>query len=203
MFQCAKKQTQFCISRTAPFRKIIVCGRTKKCNQQSNWTQAQRYTCLQICLWDFLPFHKKKILFENCQGAPQSDFLQITSKFSDNSPKNQWKSPPVFKREPERPRERMSDERQTVLFKNSSMELAVIWGNSDFAHTDFHHSDSAHSDFPYSDFAHSDFAHFVLSKNLTFSLNIHNLGTYLEHMQMETNLTKWNFYTLFQNNIHI
>ncbi len=54
--------------------------------------------------------------------------------------------------------------------KNSSMELTVIWGNSDFAH---------------SDFDHSDFAHFVLSKILTSSLNIHNLGTHLAHMQME------------------
>ncbi len=43
--------------------------------------------------------------------------------------------------------------------KNSSMELTVIWGNSDFAHTDFPHSDFAHSDFPHSDFAHCDFPH--------------------------------------------
>ncbi len=60
------------------------------------------------------------------------------------------------------------------------MELMVIWGNSDFAHSDF-----APSDFAHSEFAHSNFAHFVLSKIFTFSLNIHNLGTHLAHMQME------------------
>ncbi len=94
---------------------------------------------------------------------------------------------------------------RTALKKKSSMELTVIWGNSDFAHSDFAPSDFApsdftpsdfapsdfapsdfaHSDFTHSDFAHSDFTHFVLSKILTFSLNIHNLGTHLAHMQME------------------
>ncbi len=39
------------------------------------------------------------------------------------------------------------------------MELAVIWGNSDFTHSDFPHSDFPHSDFTYSDFSHSDFAY--------------------------------------------
>ncbi len=80
--------------------------------------------------------------------------------------------------------------------KNSSMELAVIWGNSDFPHSDF-----AHSDFAHSDFAHSDFSHFFV-KNFYF-FNIHYLETHSVHVQMEKNLTKWNLYTLFHNNIHI
>ncbi len=42
------------------------------------------------------------------------------------------------------------------------MELAVIWGNSDFTHIDFPHSDFTHSDFPHSDFAYSDFGHFFV-----------------------------------------
>ncbi len=46
--------------------------------------------------------------------------------------------------------------------KNSSMELAVIWGNfscSDLAYSDLAHSDLAHSDLACSDLAHSDLAH--------------------------------------------
>ncbi len=46
--------------------------------------------------------------------------------------------------------------------KNSSMELAVIWGNfscSDLACSDLACSDVAHSDLAYSDLAHSDLAH--------------------------------------------
>ncbi len=77
--------------------------------------------------------------------------------------------------------------------KNSSMELAVIWGNfscsdlacSDLACSDMAHSDLAHTDLAHSDLAHSDLAHFFLSKFLLFSLNIHNLGTHLAHTQME------------------
>ena len=67
--------------------------------------------------------------------------------------------------------------RQKKIFarKNSSMELAVVGGNSDFGHSDFTHSN----------FAHSDFSHFFLSKFLLFSFNIHNLGTHLIHIQME------------------
>ncbi len=45
--------------------------------------------------------------------------------------------------------------------KNSSMELAVIWGNSDFGHCDFAHSNFGHSDFTHSNFIHSDFGHFL------------------------------------------
>ena len=41
-----------------------------------------------------------------------------------------------------------------------------------------------------------------MSKFLLFSLNIHNLGTHLAHTQIEQ-MTKWNFYTLFHNNIYI
>ncbi len=59
--------------------------------------------------------------------------------------------------------------------KNSSMELAVIWGNSDFSC----------SDFSCFDFSHSDFSHFFHQKFLLFSLNIHNFGTHLVHTQME------------------
>ena len=43
--------------------------------------------------------------------------------------------------------------------KNSSMELAVIWGNfscSDLAYSDLAHSDLAHSDLAHSDLARSD-----------------------------------------------
>ncbi len=70
--------------------------------------------------------------------------------------------------------------------KNSSMELAVIWGNSDFGHSDFDHSEFTHSDFDHfdfthSDFGHSDFSHFFNQKFLLFSLNIYNLGTHLVH----------------------
>ncbi len=61
--------------------------------------------------------------------------------------------------------------------KNSSMELAVVWGN-------FGCSDLAHSDLGHSDLACSDLGHF-LSKFLLFSLNIHNLRTHLTHTQME------------------
>ncbi len=47
--------------------------------------------------------------------------------------------------------------------KYSSMELAVIWGNSDFTHSDFPHSDFAHSDF-----AHSDFGNFFVKNSYFF-----------------------------------
>ncbi len=66
---------------------------------------------------------------------------------------------------------------QSVGRKYSSMEVAVIWGNSDFAHSDFNHSDFTHSDF-----THSYFGHFFCQKFLLFSLNIYNLGTHLVHM---------------------
>ncbi len=69
--------------------------------------------------------------------------------------------------------------------KNSSMELAVIWGHSHFSHSDFTHSDFGHSDFTHSDFTHSDFTHFFVKNSYFFPFNIHNLGTHLVHTQIE------------------
>ncbi len=54
--------------------------------------------------------------------------------------------------------------------KNSSMELAMIWGNSDISHSDFTHSDFTHSDFTHSDFTHSDFSHFFITNSYFFHL---------------------------------
>ncbi len=94
--------------------------------------------------------------------------------------------------------------------KNSSMELAVIWGNStcsdlacsdlafsnlacsdlacsDLACSDLPCSDLAHSDLAHSDLACSDLAHFFCQNSYFFSLNIHNLATHLAHIQMEQN----------------
>ncbi len=76
------------------------------------------------------------------------------------------------------------------------MELAVIWGN-------FSCSELACSDLACSDLAHSNLAHFFLSKFLLFSCNIHKLGNSFSTHPNRINLTKWNFYTLFHNNIHI
>ncbi len=72
----------------------------------------------------------------------------------------------------------------------------MIWGNFSC------------SDFGCSDFSCSDFGHFFI-KIFAVLFNIHNLRTHLANIQMEwnwqnwTNLTKWNFYTLFPINIHI
>ena len=66
---------------------------------------------------------------------------------------------------------------KNATHKNSSMELAAIWGNSDFGCFDFGHSDFCRSDFSPFFFLNQQF--------LLFSLNIHNLGTCLVHTQME------------------
>ncbi len=55
--------------------------------------------------------------------------------------------------------------------KKSSMELAVIWGNSDFGC-----SDVSCFDLGCSDFSHSDFGHFFLIKILTFFTQHSQLG---------------------------
>ncbi len=55
--------------------------------------------------------------------------------------------------------------------KHSSMELALIWGNSEFS---------------CSDFGHPDFGHLFI-KFLAILLNIHNLETNLTHTEMEWN----------------
>ncbi len=91
--------------------------------------------------------------------------------------------------------------------KNSSMELAVIWGNfgcsdlacSDLVCSDLACSGLAHSHLVCSDLAHSDLGHIYLSKFLLVLLNIHNMGT-----------LKWNkfdqmelLYIVSQHYIHI
>ncbi len=94
--------------------------------------------------------------------------------------------------------------------KNSSMELTVIWGNfscsdlacSDLACSDLGHSDLACSDLGHSDLAHSDLARFFV-KILTFFTKYSQLRNSFCTHPNETNFTKWNFYTLFHNNIHI
>ena len=75
-----------------------------------------------------------------------------------------------------------SDQGPTLMlkgsaWKNSSMELAVIWGN-------FSCSDLACSDLANSDLACSDLGCFFVTI-LTFSLNIHNMGTHWAHTQIE------------------
>ncbi len=64
--------------------------------------------------------------------------------------------------------------------ENSSMELAVIWGNfscSDLACSDLACSDLACSDLAHSNLAHSDLGYIFCQNSYFFSLNIHNLGT--------------------------
>ncbi len=105
------------------------------------------------------------------------------------------------------------------------MDLAVIWGNftcsdlacsdlapSDLAPSDLAHSDLACSDLACSNLACSDLAHsvlarcnlacFFLSKFLLFSQYSQLGNSFSTHLN-GTNLTKWNFYTLFHNNIYI
>ena len=100
------------------------------------------------------------------------------------------------------------------------MELAVIWGYFSFsdlgcfdlgcsdlgcidlACSDLASSDLACSDLACSDLASSDLAHFFV-KILTFFTQYFQLGNSFNTHPNGTNLTKWNFYTLFHNNIHI
>ncbi len=95
--------------------------------------------------------------------------------------------------------------------KNSSTELAVIWGNFGFSDSgcfDLGCSDLACSDWAYSDWACFDLAcsnlgHFFI-KILTFLLTQYSqLGNLFCTHPNGTNSTKWNFCTLFHNNIHI
>ncbi len=85
--------------------------------------------------------------------------------------------------------------------KNSSMELAVIWGN--FGFSDLGCFDLGWSDLACSDLACSDLGHFFKIKILTFFTQHSQLGNSFSTHPNGTNLTKWNFYTSFHNNIHI
>ncbi len=102
----------------------------------------------------------------------------------------------------QRRRIQLQTRRRGTSWKNSSMELAVIWIN--FSCSDLACSDLACSDLACSDLGHSDLACSIwvtliwltliwlaliwltfLSKFLLFSLNIHNLGTHLAYTQMK------------------
>ena len=76
-------------------------------------------------------------------------------------------------------------------WKISSMELAVIWGNF------------GSSDLGYSDLACFDLGYFFFVKILTFITQHSQLGNSFSTHPNRTNLTKWIFYTLLHNNIHI
>ncbi len=84
-----------------------------------------------------------------------------------------------------------------LMEKYRSMELAVIWGNFSF-------SNLGCSDLGCSDLGCSDLACFFLFiKILTLYTQHSQLGNSLSTHPNGTNLTKWNFCTLFHNNIHI
>ncbi len=84
--------------------------------------------------------------------------------------------------------------------KNSSMELAVIWGN--FSCSDLACSDLAQS-FGLLWFGSLWFGLLFLSKFLLFFTQYSQLGNSFSTHPNGTNLTKWNFYILFCNNIYI